>query len=75
MRARSSSMVMSCSEKAVIIAAIDLPVLARACSSWPRFLVTGSHVRAVSSLLPISARMRAGSASRAVTWSQMTWLA
>ena len=41
MRARSSSMVMSCSENAVTIAAIDALVLARACSSWPRFLVTG----------------------------------
>ena len=72
MRARSSSMVTSCSENAVTIAAIDVLVLARACSSWPRFLVTGSDVRARSSLLPISARMRAGSASRAVTWSQTT---
>ena len=72
MRARSSSMVRSCSEKAVIIAAIDVPVLARACSSWLRFLVTGSDVRAFSTLLPISARMRAGSASRPVTWSQTT---
>ena len=75
MRARSSSMVMSCSENAVIIAAIDAAVLARACSSWPRLRVTGSDVRALSSLLPISARMRAGSASRAVTWSQTTWSA
>ncbi len=31
--------------------------------------MTGSHVRALSSLLLISARMRAGSASRAVMWS------
>ncbi len=36
MRARSSSMVRSCSENAVIIAVIDAVVLARACSSWPR---------------------------------------
>jgi len=36
--------VMSCSENAVTIALIDLLVLARACSSWPRFLVTGSDV-------------------------------
>ena len=75
MRERSSSMVMSCSENAVIIALIDVLVLARACSSWPRLRVTGFDVRALSSLLPISARMRAGSASRAVTWSQTTWLA
>ena len=39
MRARSSSMVMSCSENAVIIALIDVLVLARACSSWPRLQV------------------------------------
>jgi len=68
-------MVMSCSENAVIIALIDVRVLARACSSWPRLRVTGSDVRALSSVLPISARMRAGSASRAVTWSQTTWSA
>ena len=65
-------MVMSCSENAVTIAPIDVVVLARACSSWPRFLVTGSDVRARSSRRPISVRMRAGSASRAVTWSQTT---
>ena len=72
MRARSSSMVRSCSENAVIIELIDAVVFARACSSWPRFVVTGSEVRARSSRLPISARMRAGSASRPVTWSQTT---
>ena len=75
MRARSSSMVRSCSENAVIIALTDVPVLARACSSWPRLRVTGSDVRALSSLLSISARMSAGSASRAATWSQTTWSA
>ena len=51
MRARSSSMVMSCSEKAVIIAVIEAVVLARACSSWLRLRVTGSEVRARSSRL------------------------
>jgi hypothetical protein len=34
-----------------------------------------SDVRALSSRLPISARMSAGSASRAVTWPQTTWSA
>ena len=66
-------MVMSCPENAVTIAFIDAPVLAGACSSWPRLRVTGPEVRALSGLLPISARMRAGSAGRAVTWSQTTW--
>ena len=72
MRARSSSMVMSCSENAVTMAATDVVVLARACSSWARLRVTGSDVRARSSLLLISVRIRAGSASRPATWSQTT---
>jgi hypothetical protein len=65
-------MVISCSENAVTIAAIDVLVLARACPSWPRLRVTGSEVRARSSLRSISARIRDGSASRPVTWSQTT---
>ena len=68
-------MVMSCSENAVTIALTDVLVFARARSSWPRLRVAGSDVRARSSLLPISARMRAGSASRAVMWSLTTWSA
>ena len=70
MRARSSSMVMSCSASAVIIVVTDAVVLARACSSWPRLRVTGLEVRACSILLVISPRMRAGSASRQTMWSQ-----
>ena len=64
-----------CSENAVTIAAIDPAALARAWASWPRLRVTGSEVQARWSLLSISARMRAGPASRAVTWSQTTWSA
>ena len=45
MRARSSSMVMSCSENAVTIELIDVVVLARACSRWLLLRVTGWEVR------------------------------
>jgi hypothetical protein len=68
-------MVMSCSENAVIIEAIDAVVFASSRPSWPRLRVTGSDVRARSSRLPISARMRSGSASMPAMWSQTTWSA
>ena len=72
MRARSSSMVISCSESASIMALIAVVALASAVSRRLRWLVTGSEARARSSRLLISARIRAGSASRAVMWSQTT---
>jgi hypothetical protein len=49
------------------MAVIEAVALARAASRRLRWLVTGSEVRACSSRLSISARIRTGSASSAVT--------
>ena len=72
-RARGSSMVISCSWNASIMRVIAVTALARASSSRLRCLVTGSAVRACSRRLLISARISAGSASRCVMCSQTTW--
>ena len=59
-------MVISCSENASIIAVTEVAALASASSSCLRCRVTGSEVRAcVEPAWSISARIRAGSASRA----------
>jgi len=64
--------VRSCSENASIMAVMELAALAASSSRRCCCLVTGSQVRAASSRLLISARIRAGSASRCVMWSQTT---
>jgi len=59
-------MVISCSENASTMAVTEVVALARASSIWVRWRVTGSEVRAWARRRSISARIRAGLASRAV---------
>ncbi len=72
MRARSSSMVTSCSPYASIMRVTAVLALFSAVSKRLRSRVTGSVVRAEASRLSISARISCGSASMPVMWSHTT---
>ena len=58
--------------KALMSRVIAWPVLASPASMRLRCTVVGSALRCWASLLLISVRIRAGSASRLVMWSQTT---
>ncbi len=65
-------MVISCSPNASIMRAIPALALASAVSRRVRCRVVGSVVRADSRRLSISERIRVGSVSSPVMWSQTT---